>query len=100
MDGFSLSTSSLRDAAPQFSVEGHRLTEALGTLRATLDSLGQPWGHDHQMAEFASQYESIRPVVEHAIDLLAQGVCSIDTCLAASADSHEQREHAATVRAR
>ncbi len=94
-DGFAGQPEQLRAAAPRFTAEADRLASALATLRTRLDALGAPWGDDKQGRTL--KYEPNRPTVEHALDMLSQGLASIDACLTATADNHAACERASSI---
>ncbi|WP_245997460.1 WXG100 family type VII secretion target [Streptomyces armeniacus] len=89
-----ISTKDLKSAAPTFRTQSGELLKAATTLGAKLDALGQPWGGEEQVKEFAEKYTAQRSSIESAVSVLVQGLASIHAAMADMSDGHVDNEDA------
>ncbi|MER6303774.1 WXG100 family type VII secretion target [Kitasatospora sp. NPDC001539] len=90
---FKIRPGDLKDAAPTFEAQSKALKDALDKLRKALAEAGSPWGSDKQGNEFAAAYNPPHDHVLSALDVLVQGLDSINTGLHAHADNHTDADN-------
>ena len=78
----------LKKTAPQDQTHSQDLTKALTKLKTALAAAGSPWGDDKQGKEFHQAYGPNVTKIEHAADILAQGLASIHDAMSDMADGH------------
>jgi uncharacterized protein YukE len=89
-----ISTKDLKSAAPTFQTQSGELLKAALALGTKLDGLGQPWGGEEQVREFAEKYAEQRSSIESAVGVLVQGLASVHAAMADMADGHVDNEDA------
>ncbi|MEV7750532.1 hypothetical protein [Streptomyces griseofuscus] len=83
-----IKTADIRAAAPAFQQGAIDLGKALTTLIETLDSLGEPWGHDEPVKQFAGVYKPHQKSIESAAGILVLGLTSIHEAMVDLSDGH------------
>ncbi|GAA2715081.1 hypothetical protein GCM10010315_23520 [Streptomyces luteosporeus] len=83
-----IKTADIKAAAPVFHEQGRKLSEALTKLIGTLDDLGEPWGKDEAVQQFATEYPRRQKDIEKATGTLVLGLVSIHEALVDMADGH------------
>ncbi|MBB5117435.1 hypothetical protein AF335_02695 [Streptomyces eurocidicus] len=83
-----IKTADLKSAAPVFHEQAVKLGEALTKLVTTLDGLGEPWGKDDAVKEFATEYPKNQKAIEQATGTLILGLVSIHEAMVDMADGH------------
>lgn len=78
----------LKKTAPHFQSHSHDLEKALTKLKTGLAAAGSPWGDDKQGNEFHKVYGPLVTKIEHAADILSQGLASIHDAMSDMADGH------------
>lgn len=82
----------IKTAAPAFHRESVALAHALTKLKHGLAAAGAPWGNDEQGAKFHTAYGPHVKQIEHAAQILVEGLASIHAGLADMADKHIDNE--------
>jgi hypothetical protein len=82
----------LKKTAPHFHTHSTDLTKALTKLKTSLAAAGSPWGDDKQGKEFDKVYGPLVTKIEHAADVLSQGLASIEEAMTDMADGHIDNE--------
>ena len=82
----------IKTAAPAFHRESVALANALTKLKHSLASAGAPWGGDEQGQKFHASYGPHVKQIEHAAQILVEGLASIHAGLADMADKHIDNE--------
>ncbi|MDF3300447.1 hypothetical protein [Streptomyces tropicalis] len=82
----------LKAAAPLFEHQSVALAHALTKLKQGLAEAGSPWGDDEQGEKFHKVYGPHVPQIEHATQILADGLASIREAMVDMADGHIDNE--------
>ncbi len=83
-----IKTADIKAAAPVFHEQSRKLSEALTKLIGALDGLGEPWGKDAEVKQFAEEYPRQQKAIEKATGTLILGLVSIHEALIDMADGH------------
>ncbi|RLV08679.1 hypothetical protein CTZ27_07855 [Streptomyces griseocarneus] len=83
-----IKTADLKSSAPVFQEQAKELSKALTTLVETLDGLGEPWGEDDGVKEFATKYTAQQKLIESASGVLVLGLTSIHEAMVDMSDGH------------
>ncbi|MEV6948198.1 hypothetical protein AB0N07_40990 [Streptomyces sp. NPDC051172] len=82
----------IKTAAPAFHRESVALAHALTKLKHGLAAAGAPWGDDEQGQKFHTAYGPHVKQIEHAAQILVEGLASIHAGLVDMADKHIDNE--------
>ncbi|WLW52852.1 hypothetical protein [Streptomyces sp. YU58] len=82
----------IKATAPHFEHESVALAHALTKLRTALAAAGSPWGDDDQGTAFHQAYGPHVTQIEHAAQILVDGLASIHTAMVDMADGHIDNE--------
>lgn len=82
----------LKATAPHFHTHSTDLAKALTKLKTALSAAGSPWGTDEQGQAFHKAYGPHVGQIEHAADILSQGLASIHEAMTDMADGHIDNE--------
>jgi hypothetical protein len=99
-EGFKIDPADLVGAAPTFKTQSEILRTAYQAWWATMSRVGQPWGNDEQGQKFANGDNGHNGIVAaqdcvfKALEVLVQGIASMDPALRALADNTVDRDQA------